>query len=438
MAYLQARANIARAGVTYAGYTTPNVVVYLAGTDRTSSILMDGFSITNRSQNTPATCECAMSVNATTPVVGNDLLVTYATPNMYLFGGTILQAEARPFNAVSNKVRWHCTASGYDWQMNRYDLVLAEYYSTGVGTILADILYRFTDGGFRVGYCPESLGNLSMTFTYETVTGAITRLASACGEGVVWRLTIMSATDKVIDLFDTYPETALDTLAAADVIVERLTYRPDLSQVRTRSIQRGAGSTLAEAAAAGATSITVEDTTPFLDAGGQAQAGRSLITYTGRSVGSGLGTLTGVTGLLYDVPAQESIDLVVITTDSAAATALATRLGGSLSGQATAYASDGRISATEAAGRGAADVSVFGGPLDEVTWALVDFNKEIHVGMTQAIAIAAPIAISGDYVIDSVTLTPRGKIGGASVNVDQECHGSRFAQTLTDFLRKES
>lgn len=431
MAYYQARSGVCRSGVTYAGWTPPSVTLKINGTDRTSSVVMDGnFALTLHADGTPATM--TFTLKTITPSVGQDVALFFATPNDYIFGGTLLQAEAITQSAKTNCVFWHCTAVGYQWLLDRYDRILARYKSVGVNTMVADILYRYTDGGFRVGYIPSSLGNLTMDFTFETVTGALNRIAKAAN--AFWQVGPVDGTSRIVDLFDTYPQTSPATVTESAIIADQLHYRPDLTQVRTRTMFQGEGSTVSTATPYGSSSIPVDDVAPFLPSGGSVISGRSIMTYSGVSTASGSGSLTGISGLLDDLSVGDSVNIIVTSTDSAATTALATRLGGGLSGQATNYLSDQRLSATEAAARGATDLAIFDAPLEEAGWTYKSVKRWLRVGQSVTLSITNPITVSGSFLIQTVQWKPYGVFGGSHTDVFQSVEASRYVRSMTDLL----
>ncbi len=437
MAYYQARSGVCRSGVTYCGWTPPAIGFKIAGTDRIANVVNDGsFVLTLKADGTPAML--TFTLKNLTPSIGQDVAVLYAGPNEYLFGGTLLQAEAAPQAADSASVLWHCTAVGYQWLLDRYDRVLNRYQSTGVGTMVADILARYTDGSFRVGYIPSSLGNLDMDFTFETVTGALNRIAKAVH--AFWSVQPFDGTSRIVDLYDTYPETALATVTESLVTLGSFAYRTDLTQVRTRTIFQGSGSTVTLATAGGSSTIPVDDFSAFSSSGGTAISGRSLITYTGTTTGLSIITntilqyLTGVSGLLDDLAQGDPIDIIVTSVDAAATTALATRLGGGLSGQATNYLSDGRLSATEAANRGATDLAIFDAPLEELGWTYKAVNRGLRVGRSVTVSITNPVAVSGSFLIQVVTWKPYGVLGGTNQELLQTVAASRYVRSMTDLL----
>jgi hypothetical protein len=433
MAYLQARSGIARSGVTYCGWTPPSVKAYVNGTDRTALILRDSWTLTTRADGTPATF--TFQLKTITPAVGQDVKVTFATPNDYLFAGTLLQASAAPEAPDSPALVWNCVAVGYQWLLDRYNPVLAQYDSTGVGTIAADILYRFTDGGFRIGYCPSSLGNLTMPFTFEPVWTALQRLAKAAN--AVCEL----APDRVVNIYPagTYPEAALADVTGATILEQSLNYQEDLTQVRTRTLYQGLGTTAAALTPAGSATVRVNATSMFSTGGGSAISGRSLFTYTGLTVETvvgGPGTLTGCSGILYDIAANDPVDVIVDVTDGAATTALATLLGGGLSGQAINVLQDGRLSVSEATARATADLATFGSALEETGFTYKTPKRYVRAGRSVTLAVTTPLSIAGTFTIQVVTLKPYGIVSGSSFDVRQHVELGVFSRSLNDLLKQ--
>lgn len=398
MAYLHSRSGIARSGVTHCGWTPPAFRVYIDGTDRTSNVLLETCSITVTADQ-PATF--AFTVKNITPNFGNDVKVAFAAPNDYWFAGTLLQMQIQYLDATN--VLYNCLATGYEWLLDRYDRVMAQYTNRAVNHIVADILARFTDGGaqdFRVGYCPSSLGNLTMNFTYETVLGALKRIAKATGA----QLDI--AFDRAVNVYLTYPDAAYATLTNSLILLETVRVDYDLSQVRTRVLMQGRGSTATEAREVGATTLAVADTQPFSASGGSAVIGRNQITYTGLTTNSGAGLLTGVTGLDYDIAQDEAVDVLAIATDGGLNALLAILLGGSLSGQATHYLQDGRLSLSEATARAAADLDNYGEVLTLCSFTYRNYVRHLKVGRQ----LASTTPVNGTFVIRSIQIQPYGNI----------------------------
>lgn len=429
MAYYQARAGVCRSGVTRIGWVPPDFAIEIGGVDRTTEVLGTDESEASLQFDRESRAVFSFQLKDMTPALWQDVVVYYARPNMRWFGGTLLQVEASPVSPDSAAVHWSCTAVPYEWLLNRFDKVTRRYLDVGVGTMVADILYRCTDGGFRVGYIPSSLGNLTMEFLFEDVMVALQRIADAANA------TLLIRADRIVDLYDTYPETAPDTVTEDDILHGSFTYRADGTQVRSRDIIRCNGSEITALVQLGDTSIAVLDTSPFPNAG-TAICGVSVITYTDRSEAAGPGLLLGVSGVAHDLAEGDAIDVLVIQTDSAAAAALALALGGGLSGQASHFLQGDRFSATEGAGRATADLARFGGPLTDVFWTYRQLHRQVSIGQTVPFAITAPIALSASLVIRSMALTRRGPTQGTQVELWQSLTASGFLRSLSGLLER--
>jgi len=425
MAYLQSRAAIAVSGVTHAGWTPPNVQILINSVDRTASLLQgDSWVLTAHADGTQG---LLITSKTFTPVVGHDVRVLYATPSDYLFGGTILTREAIPFTPDSADVQWHCSVGAYRWLLDRYDKILASYTGMGANAIVARLLAGWTDGGFRVGYIPSSLGDLTMDFTMEELSAGLERVAVAVDA------TVRIEPERIVSIAATWPEATLATVTEAHIRQGSLRYREDLTQVRTRVIFHGGGSTTTAIVSAGGTTIDVENTAPFPDSG-IVLSGFSLITYTGRSTSAGPGQLTGCSGFARDLRSGDAVDVVVVATDGAKQTALATVLGGGLSGQATHYQADRRLSSAEATRRATADLSRFGDALPSLAFTYVAVQRHLRPGQVLPVAITAPIVVNGTFIVQSVTTALRGNFSGTSIEIFQSVTASLFDPSLVALI----
>jgi hypothetical protein len=187
-----------------------------------------------------------------------------------------------------------------------------------------------------------------------------------------------------------------------------------------------------ESAAAGSTSVQVEDLSQFPSAGWASAPGDQIFSYTGRSASTGAGTLTGIpasgagsltaavragtvkavphltgcTGIAYALVNGDPVNIVVIVNDAAAQTALATRVGGD--GIHEMFISDGRWSITEATARANAELSLRKDPL--VTVSFTSRDPSMQSGRDVTLTITSP-AISGTFKIQRVTITELGLSG---------------------------
>jgi hypothetical protein len=209
--------------------------------------------------------------------------------------------------------------------------------------------------------------------------------------------------------------------------------------------------------AAGSTAVDVEDTAQFSATGGWAEGpGGQVFRYTGRSVGSGAGQLTGipasgigslgaplrggtvrtiphltgVTGVLYAINKGEPVNLIAYVDDTAAQTAMAAYVGAG-NGIHEYFITDGRWSITEALARATTELSQRKDPMATVS--LTDRNPNIAAGRTITFTLTNP-AITGSYKVQRVTISvdvPGGKVFPLRT---VEC--SSRAYSIEDLLRQ--
>ena len=112
------------------------------------------------------------------------------------------------------------------------------------------------------------------------MSAAIDRLAEAAN--AFWFID----PERCLYFFDTLPDgNALTVVNSSSVRV--VDYDEDLTHVRNRTTVIGAASQTSALVSAGATTIPVEDTSLYAAVTGQVRAATLVVTYTGKSVGSG-------------------------------------------------------------------------------------------------------------------------------------------------------
>lgn len=440
MAYSQARSGVCYSGVVYTGWTPPSVKLYIAGIDRTSVCLADGdWTLTDRADGTPPTL--IFSIKTITPTTGSEVLLTYATPDDYWFAGTLTNIEAHPVSNVSTRVIWHCTATGYQWLLDRYDLPWAQYFDElGINTIAGDLLSRWTNGGFKPGYLPSSLGTTRFDATdLIPISEQLTRLAALSDA------TLRIRPDKHVDICDVFPEGALATVTQADIVVDTLTYDEDLTQIRTSILRKVTGSTATADAtvnALGNQEVPI-DPTPEFDAAFIAKYVNFTVAdafvlsglnprMTMQAAGSAGVVVQGSTHLIHQ---GDQLDLLIRVNDSSDTTALATRLGGGLSGQATHFAPQ-VDTVSQAIAAAVSESSTNGSPRPTVVFTFKKVKRHLRAGRTLTMNITSPITITGDFLVQSLTTTIRGPVGGSKLEVFQTVQCSPIVYSLTTVLRQ--
>jgi hypothetical protein len=434
MAYLQSRAGIARSGVTYCGWAKPKLTFRLAGADISNGfVLADSLKIVNALDS--HTSMMTVTLHGVTPVVGNDIKVTYTTPNVYEFGGTILQIRAlvRPGIEV---VFYECTATGYLWMMDRGESTAATLvmrrYLCGANTAVADILARFTNGGFRVGYIPSSLGDISMNFDMVRVSEAITAIATVVRG--YWEVTA----DRVVSMYAAYPESTLPTITNTTTLFDEMELTTDLTQVRTRTYYRGGGGTALSAVDPGGTSIQVSNLEPFAskrtqEMAGQITSGQNLLTVSTYSGRIGPGTITLVDPVVYRIEAGDAVTLFAPSTgDATAETDLATTLGEG-SGVVIQVINGSGEWYDEAVDRAQGDENIFKTAVSEFIFTTL--NREVRPGRVIPISMTIPFVLTGSLRIQEVEITTRGVVTSSTVVFYRRVTTSPWRVTLTNMLR---
>jgi hypothetical protein len=270
----------------------------------------------------------------------------------------------------------------------------------------------------------------------ETSSGVATQVTLTAGQNEILYSSFAVPADPKVTLKRIYvsdPDGATSTL-------KKFT---DVAIATTSGIINGAGSGAIPtvnaagfgsiASAAGSTSLAVDDCTPFLAGGGWAQApGSQAFLYTGRSVSSGPGSLTGipasgtgsltadvragtvkalahltgVSGILYAINKGDPVNIEVIVNDAAAQAALAALVGGD--GIHEMFLTDGTIGITEATARANAELSLRKDPL--VTVSFTSRDPSMQSGRDVTLTITSP-SISGTFKIQRVTITQLGLQG---------------------------
>jgi hypothetical protein len=419
MAYYHARANVCRAGVTYAGLADHPFKAVIGTTDRTNAILYDSFTITTALDGSPSTC--AFTVQGFTPTKGHDVILTLG--GELIWGGTLTEIRVQAQKFVSGAVFYACQAIDWTWLMDRYARVhLRIPENTAVNQAVASVLRDYTDGGFARGYVPMDLPDVGpIVFEGETVSGAIRRIAAAAGAFVRMR------PQKRIDVFDVLPDSNALTLGNSSAIRD-VVYEDSLSQVRTRTYYVGGGGTTTSNVTYSATTVPVDECGWY--SGSQAFANGDVFSYTGRTVTSGPGSLTGVSGLAVDLPQGTTVSVLAQADDATAQTALATLLGGGRSGVAVGWFADGRLSQGEVDQRAAEDVAAFKSAIPALAYATAQRYHE--PGKSVVVSTTDPVTISGTFRIQQVVMRPYGVVAGNTPSFEYQvtCRVFRRADIL--------
>lgn len=381
----------------------------------TQPVSVDGLTISPRLSG-PSTA--TVYVRGVTPTLFSDIqLYNGGTGGIRLFGGTVL-------NIAYDAVRmgddpWHrLDCQDYTWLADRYTKVNARYSDCGVNTALNRLVSSFTNGGFRVGYCPSSLGDIwDVAFENATVTQAVDELARQAG--AYWTIDA----DKRINIFSDTAMFSSDSLSVSDSSKNFVApnVASDGREIATRVVVLGAGTQTTDMVVPSATTIAVEDVLPFRgesSSSGSAQIGEMVIAYSDTSVAMGPGTLTGVTGVTTEIPQGASVRVYALAEDSSAQTTLASALGASGIATLRIETDAGRDLAVAIA---AAELAKRKSTFTQLQYTAYDQThagaSRTLPGQTVSVSLTAPTSVSGTFRVQAAEISMRagGKLAGTAL-----------------------
>lgn len=415
------------------GEITEGFSAVIGGSTRVVSTEPGEFSIVDRLS---AASEATLYVRGFVPAEFSDVkLYNGGTGGTRLFCGTVITPT---YDAVRlGDEPWHqLQCQDYTWLINRYKRVRGIYSGIGINTCLRQVLASFTDGGFTVGYCPSSLGNVTdLVFEDATVTDVLDQLAEIA-DGF-WDVD----GDKRVHIFTDPDHLSTDsiTLDASSKNFSGLKVTRDGTEIATRVIVHGAAVQVTSLTSSASTTLPVEECSPFVGASttsGSVFVNGMAIAYTGVSVTSGPGNLTGVTGLTADVPQGASAQVRVVVEDGTAQSDLATLLGGGLSGIAeiTVQSSGANIDGCTGlansilATRKASQVQLSYRTQDQVHTGA----QGTVPGQVVSVSLSSPSTVSGDFRVQSVDIGVKqgGKVAGTTLGFERRVNLAPYNRVL--------
>jgi len=182
-------------------------------------------------------------------------------------------------------VAYHLSCIDYTRALNRRK-VTKSYPTQSATAIVLDLMASRAADGFTTTYVAANLPAIAIDFTFEDMNRALTRLANRIGG--YWYVDYT----KALHFFLEEPDDAPAPLEPGGACFEDLRFETDLTQVRTRVLVEGAGTTVLTQINTGETVVPVRDVVMFPAGGGQAIVSQQRLTYTGVLVG-GTGSLVG-------------------------------------------------------------------------------------------------------------------------------------------------
>jgi len=227
----EARFGISKFGVTKFGDVNPNPKVYLAGTDRSSSV-----SRTLTIPQTRSSSQNDITLNiepGVVPVAGQSVIVALcsAVDAMPQFTGTIISVTQHQ-QAAGEPVFYEATAADETWLMDRL-FVTGTYVGVPIECIVAELVRQAasTVSSIKATFIQSGLGNVDFSVTNVRLSAALSQLAGLVNASWYYCNGLHFFTDET----SRYPNPASLTDATTTTF-EAFTATRDLTQVRTRAI----------------------------------------------------------------------------------------------------------------------------------------------------------------------------------------------------------
>jgi hypothetical protein len=339
------------------------------------------------------------------PVVeGQQVKVIDDGAHHLLFGGTVDTVTFRKQKDEPTIYDVACT--DWIWLANKDTEIYEQFVNISANTALTRII-EYTDPGIGImpGSIPESLGNITLTIdgsNFEQAVNDIARITKAN-----WKLTA----HRRLDVYQTEVPNGNALELADGSRVKLLGFKTQISQIRTRVVGIGGGSQTSGITSVGSTSILVKECGWYSPSGGFIKvSGIPPITYTGVTATSGLGSITGVSGLSRDLADNETINVYTVVNDISAQSDLATKLsgGGSLTGIATYRFSDQRLSLSTLVNKCQMFLDFYKTPIREASYAMGMPDFYYNAQRRYEIGRLIPVSIdTGSPVIGTIEGTLR-------------------------------
>lgn len=285
-ALTDARLGVLRLGAGRLGFPSASIdvtalVMTLGGVAPRTRIA--GIMIRDVLNDAPNTC--SFTVDTTPPAIGEDVKIGLGdlTGPRLLFGGTV-ESFDQVYEGQAANLAWRVTCGDYTTSLNRRK-VRKRYGQQSASFIVRDLLANYTTGFTTtgvVGDLPSVIGGIE--FTEEDVAAALTRIMARIGG--YWYPDYVKNIHGFLTEVTAAPD---DLVAGSRTLLDEppLTWRIDRSQLRTRVLVEGNGSTARRAAAPGDTALAVIDASFYSRDGGIVVSGPQRITYTGIGVVGG-------------------------------------------------------------------------------------------------------------------------------------------------------
>jgi hypothetical protein len=278
------RLGVMRLGTSRLGWYQPWIKLYINGVLATRA-RVDGATITDELNHEPNTA--SFNVSGIVPLAGQSVAIQCGDTDLshQLFGGRIIAVNKTYEAEKPANVIYTCRAIDPTWLLNRRK-VFKKYTNQSATAIALDVISSFTSGVTTVHVVAGLPTIDEITFTAEDVTDALTRITERIGG--YWYIDYTGD----VHLFLSESIAAYPITTAAPRGMAGIASNTDLSQIATRVLCSGAGSSALFDTAAGSTVLPVEAAVNFSTSGGTLKIGHQRVTYTGKNLFSRAATLT--------------------------------------------------------------------------------------------------------------------------------------------------
>lgn len=398
LSLMYALSGVLRSGAGRSGFFPPFGAVSIAGITRSSVVVKSSVVITDEINDVPNTAR--MTVRGSSmyrPQKGQEVVIGLGNLTNRIFAGHVLNVTQQPI-LLQGAALFDLNCVDYSWQLDWTRVKAKAWSNASVTTIFSDIVSTFAPG-FSVRV-EEGLATIDFQSNHdERVSEALSRLMKTAGG--YWYVDY----DRIVHGF-VVPETDANptTLNANNSNFWNFSYSEDLSQTRPRVRVLGGSTTTTSTVSVGATSIPVNDTRLFGAFGGSALTGANQITYTGKSVASGPGSLTGVpasgAGAVMTAIAQgDSVRVLAISSNASAAAAVAA-LVGTGDGYIEHSVEDGQLGDLAARQRAAGELLLHKNPDKRITYN----TRDLFARSGKSIAVDLADPVTGQTFVGTFTL----------------------------------
>jgi len=264
-------------------------IVQIGGVDRTGDVRWDSLVINDAlSIEQPNTC--SFQIAGAAPTEWQEVVIALGAVNNKQFGGHIRRVSQVHEDLPAN-VLYTVECVDYTRLLNRRK-VLKHYPSQSASLTIADLITTFTSGFTTANVAPGLPTIDAIDFDNEDVSRAIAQVLKLAGaKGYV-------DYDRDVHAFITETVDMPTDITALNMPFNSpaLTKAGDIAQVRTRVIVEAEASQASVEVAPGATTLPVDDATPYASAGGTVKTGVQKVTYTGKVAGGTGSTVRSIDG----------------------------------------------------------------------------------------------------------------------------------------------